>query len=365
MKKRRCIIFHDFLIERGGGERVVDILSKFLNASIVTWFYEKDLTYDSFKTSKIFYNNNILNKIVIHIKPLKLFGASFFFGKQLRNIKNLFNEIFDIAIFSGFYSVFFAKFLNIPKIYYIQAEPLSYVLKRESYKGKISSRFYSLFYKLFLRKLEKDGILSMDKIIANSNYTKKIYEDYFNVKVENVVYPPVDTKKFYFKKIGSFFLLVSRLYPHKRVQVVARVFTKLPDEKLTIVGSGPLSNYIEKLALKHKNIVYLGTVSDKKLRQLYAECKAVIYISEMEHFGIVPVEANASGKPAIVSKEGGLPETIVHEKTGLIIEPPYEDNLMKIIKTFDNYDFSVKECIKSSKRFDIKSFKKNFKKILF
>ncbi|MEO0119583.1 MAG: glycosyltransferase [candidate division WOR-3 bacterium] len=365
MKKLRYIIFHDFLIEKGGGERVVNILSKFLNAPVVTWFYEKGLTYESFKTSKIFYHSNILNKIAVCIKPLKLFRASFFFDKHLKNIKSLIDEMFDIAIFSGFYSIYFAKFLTIPKIYYIQAEPLGYVLNRESYKNRISSKFYSLFYKLFLRKLEKDGILSMDKIIANSNYTKKIYEDYFNVKVEDVIYPPVDTRKFYFKKSGDFFLLVSRLYPHKRVQVVARVFSKLPHEKLVIVGSGPLSNYIKKLPLKHKNIIYLGTVSDEKLRELYAECKAVIYISEMEPFGIVPIEANASGKPVIVSDEGGLPEVVIHKKTGLIIKPPYEDSLMKTIKIFDNYNFSVKECVKNSKRFDIKNFKESFKKILF
>ena len=132
---------------------------------------------------------------------------------------------------------------------------------------------------------------------------KNLYEKYFNIRVSRVVYPPIDISKFYFKKYSNFFLCVGRLYPHKRVHIVTKVFTKLKKEKLIIVGRGPLSNYISAISRKFSNIVYLGSVPDDKLRELYATCKAVIYLSEKEPFGIIPIEANASGKPAIVSCE--------------------------------------------------------------
>lgn len=362
--KKKVAIFHDFLIEKGGGERVVNLLSKIFKAPIVTWFYEKKLTYPELNKAKIFYHKSFLNRVVIRLSPLKLFRATFFFGNQLKNAAKIFNENFDVAIFSGFYSSFFAKFLIIPKIYYIQAESLSYVLERESYRKKISSKIYSLLLKFIFENLEKESLLSMNKIVANSNYTKKIYEDYLGIKIKDVVYPSINTKEFHFKEHGEFFLLVSRLYPHKRVQIVANVFSKLPNQKLIVVGSGPLSSYIRALARKYNNIVYRGRVSDKELKELYGRCKAVIYISEKEPFGLVPIEANASGKPAIVSNEGGLPETIVHGKTGLVINPPYAKNLAKVIQNFEDNNFDIKECIKNSKKFDEKRFKEKFKKII-
>ncbi|MCS7123368.1 MAG: glycosyltransferase [Candidatus Aenigmarchaeota archaeon] len=363
-KETKHILFHDFLIEKGGGERVISVLSKHFKASIVTWFYNKNLTYSDLVNAKIFYQKNFLNQLLSKISILKLFKTSLFFAKQLKKFANFFNENFDVAIFSGFYTMFFAKFLNIPKIYYIQAEPLTYVLERESYKKNYLTKIYKLIHRLYFKKLEKEGILSMDKIIANSIYTKKVYEEYFGVNVKNVIYPPVETRKFYFKKYGDFFLMVSRLYPHKRVHIVAKTFAKLPDYKLVIVGTGPLSKYIRKLSLKYNNITYLGGVTEEKLIELYATCKAVIYISEKEHFGIIPIEANASGKPAIVSNEGGLPETIIDGKTGIIINPPYEKSLMETILTFDENKFKTFDCIKNSKRFDVYIFIEKFEKVI-
>jgi glycosyltransferase involved in cell wall biosynthesis len=358
----RVAIFHDFLIERGGGERVVDVLSEFFKAILIVCFYDKNATYKSFEKRKVFYNKCFLNEIAKNIRNLKLLRTTLFFNNQLKNLVNFFNEKFDIAIFSGFYSPLFARFIKIPKIYYIQAEPLGYVLEREAYKKNFLN-LYNLFYKFFLKELERKGILSMDKIIANSNYTKKIYEHFFKVKVDEVIYPPVKTSNFYYKKSSDFFLAVGRLYPHKRVHVVVKTFTKLKSEKLVVVGKGPLSNYVQRMAKRSKNIVYLGGVSDKKLRELYATCKAVIYIPEKEHFGIVPVEANASGKPAIISYEGGLPETIIPNKTGIFVKPPLENNLLKTIKYFDRYNFNPKDCIKNAKKFDIRNFFQKMKKV--
>jgi len=357
----RSIIFHDFLIERGGGERVVNTLAKFFDPLIITCFYNRDYTYEEFKEKRIIHILWFPNEKIVKISPLKILRAIYFFKKHLSRFANFFNNHFDFSIISGFYSIYLAKFLKIPKIYYIQVEPLGYVFEREAY----SNYFFlphRLFYRMFLKKSELENIHSMDKIIANSNYTKNLYEEYFNVKVDRVVYPPVNISKFYFKRHSNFFLCVGRLYPHKRVHIVAKAFTKLKKEKLIIVGSGPLSNYISAISRKYSNIVYLGSVSDEKLRELYATCKAVIYMSEKEPFGIIPIEANASGKPAIVSCEGGLPETIVPGKTGIIVKPPYEENLIKEISSFDYTKFDPIKCIKNAKRFSEKLFLHRIKK---
>jgi len=359
MKEQNVVIFHDFLIERGGGERVVLCLASFFKALIVTCFYDRTKTYKEFENLSIIAGTSAR---LAKIRPAKLLKAFIFFSKQLKGKRNFFSKNFDKALFSGFYSIYFSKFISLPKFYYIQAEPLSFVFKRSSY-GSLRFSVYRAFYKV-IKNIEKEAIKSMDCVVANSNYTKRLYEKTFSIKVRRVIYPPVNVSKFYFKEYGDFYLAVGRLYPHKRIHLVAKVFAQLRSEKLVIVGDGPLRKFIERVARDYKNITYLGSVSDRKLRELYAECKAVIYIPEKEHFGIIPIEANAAGKPAIVSNEGGLPEAIINKKTGIVINRPYSSSLRKVILNFSTYKFSKQSCIKNARRFEKRNFLLQFHKLL-
>jgi glycosyltransferase involved in cell wall biosynthesis len=353
-------IFHDFIVGRGGGERVVNLFSNFFPSKIFTSFYLPTYTYEEFKRKEIFYCSFPLNKSIIKLREARILKSFIFFDKQIKNIAKIINKNFDVSLFSGFYSIYASKFIKMPKFYYIQAEPLEFALKRAENKNPI----YQKIYKVFVYKNEKTSLLKMDKIIANSNYTKNMYEKFLEKKVNEVIYPPVDTKSFRYKKNEEFFLFVGRLYKHKRVDIVTKAFSKIPNEKLVVVGDGPLRSYVEKMSKKYNNIDFKGRVSDNVLKDLYSRCKAVIYITEKEPFGLVPVEANASGKPAIVSNEGGVKETIIPEKTGIIIKEPYLENLVKVIMNFDHFKFKPSECIKNSKRFDITVFIKKWKKVL-
>ncbi|MEM5828778.1 MAG: glycosyltransferase [Candidatus Aenigmatarchaeota archaeon] len=235
-------------------------------------------------------------------------------------------------------------------------------LNREGTKSTEKIILKPIIKKIY--KLEKSYLSNMDLIVANSKYTKNIYNNFFNLDVEYIVYPPVNTEKFHFKSIGDFYLYVGRLYLCKRVDVIIRAFMKLRNEKLVIVGEGPLREYIIKVTQKYKNISYLGAVSEKVLKELYANANSVIYIPEKEHFGLVPVESNASGKSAIVSNEGGLKEIINKKEVGLRINKPYLKNLVKVIKRKEHLDYwDKKECIRNAKRFDERNFIKQMKKI--
>ena len=75
-----------------------------------------------------------------------------------------------------------------------------------------------------------------------------------------------------------------------------------------IAGTGPEKNNLEKIA--NKNIEFLGWQSDESLAKLYAGCRALIFPG-VEDFGIVPLEAMASGKPVVAFGEGGALETVV------------------------------------------------------
>jgi glycosyltransferase involved in cell wall biosynthesis len=106
--------------------------------------------------------------------------------------------------------------------------------------------------------------------------------------------------------LEPYYLIVSALVPYKKIDIAIEAFNrlKLP---LKIAGEGPLRKRLERLA--RPNIEFLGWVSDDSLASLYASCQALIFPGE-EDFGIVPLEAQASGRPVIAYGKGGALESV-------------------------------------------------------
>jgi glycosyltransferase involved in cell wall biosynthesis len=134
------------------------------------------------------------------------------------------------------------------------------------------------------------------------------------------VYPPVDTT-FFHPDAGpseGFALVVSALVPYKRIDVAidACIRARVP---LRIVGDGP-----ERAKLEHRapgHIRFLGRLPDQDVRDLYRRA-AVVLLPGEEDFGIVPVEAQACGRPVVALGRGGACETVVDGETGLLVYEP-------------------------------------------
>jgi len=209
------------------------------------------------------------------------------------------------------------------------------------------------------------------KVTCNSKNTQNRIKKYLN-KDAIIIYPPIDTKKFKFKKFGNFWLSVNRLFLHKRINMQINAFKKLPKEKLIIVGSYEKSrhfltyaNYIKKN--KPKNVKIISWVDDKQLKDLYANCKGLITTAKDEDFGMTPVEAMASGKPVIAPNEGGYKETIT-PKTGVLIDNINTNKLIEIIKKISKklkikniQEKYKKSCLQQAKQFDTKIFIRKIK----
>jgi glycosyltransferase involved in cell wall biosynthesis len=181
-----------------------------------------------------------------------------------------------------------------------------------------------------------------------------------------VINPPIETSKLHYNKNGDFWLSVNRLLPPKRVDIQINAFAKLTNEKLIIVGSYEQStnflNYVKYLKqIKPKNVEIKSWVDQKELIELYANCKGFITTAIDEDFGMTPVEAMASGKPVIASNEGGYKETVINNKTGILIDNIDEYKLIEAIKKINN-DIKInpqkykKACQEQAKKFDIKVF---------
>ncbi len=133
-----------------------------------------------------------------------------------------------------------------------------------------------------------------------------------------MVYPPVDTS-FYRParaESESHFLIVSALVPYKRVELAIEACQRI-GAPLRIVGDGPERRRLEQLA--GGSVTFLGPMAGDSLRDEYRRAQAVIMPGE-EDFGIVPVEAQACGRPVVAYGRGGALETVIDGETGVLFQ---------------------------------------------
>lgn len=165
-------------------------------------------------------------------------------------------------------------------------------------------------------------------IIANSQYSKKLIDNVYQVKT-TVVYPGVDTA--YFKPVNDIkknqILSVGSINKLKGYDFLIRVISKVnqiirPD--LILIGNGGDSEYVNKLKNMasdlHVNLKILNNISRKILKTTYNQSKIFMYSPVSEPFGIVVLEAMASGLPIVAYKDGGGYSEILSNKNGYIID---------------------------------------------
>jgi len=176
-----------------------------------------------------------------------------------------------------------------------------------------------------------------------------------------VIYPPIDTKRFDFKdKNGDYFLIVSRLAAYKRIDIAVKALSLL-NIPLKIVGEGPAGKSLKELAFS--NVEFLGKLSDDEVKPLYSECKALILPGE-EDFGMTPLEAAASGRPTIAYAKGGALETVIEGKTGIFFKEPSAESLMEAVLKFDTMMFDKKMLRFHAENFDKEIFKQKIRSML-
>jgi len=187
-----------------------------------------------------------------------------------------------------------------------------------------------------LREWDAATASRVHQYVANSAYVAGRIERYYH-RSAVVVPPPVDTDFFTPgpDTPGSYDLVVSALAPYKRIELVLEAYrgTGWP---LRIVGSGPEAARLREMA--PEEAVFLGPVPDGELRELYRGCRAVL-MPGVEDFGIVPLEAMACGRPAVVFGEGGGLETVEHGRTGLVFREPTAEALRAAIVTLGETAF--------------------------
>jgi glycosyltransferase involved in cell wall biosynthesis len=159
----------------------------------------------------------------------------------------------------------------------------------------------------------------VDRFLANSQYVAGRIRRYYNRR-STIVYPPVDTEFYtpHGRASSPAFLIVSALVPYKRLEVAIEACRQLR-APLKIVGTGPEKDRLAAIA--GPEVEFLGWTSDERIRELYRTTAATL-LPGTEDFGIAPVEAQACGAPVVALNSGGARETVIHGRTGLLVDDP-------------------------------------------
>jgi glycosyltransferase involved in cell wall biosynthesis len=175
----------------------------------------------------------------------------------------------------------------------------------------------------------------VDEFIANSrNVQRRIWKAYR--RQSEVVYPPVAVETFFWRPPADYYLIVSELVSYKRIDDAVQCFLN-NGRRLKIVGDGPEYRRLKKAA--GPNVEFCGRVSAGELRDLYARCRALLMPGE-EDFGMVAVEAMASGKAVVALGRGGALESVPGDEplAAVFYDEPGAASLDEAVRRFEKIE---------------------------
>ena len=216
-----------------------------------------------------------------------------------------------------------------------------------------------------LARWDRDTAGRVDRYVANSHYVAGRIRRYYN-RGSTVVYPPVDTA-FYrpdpARRPESSFLVVSALVPYKRLDVAIKA-TAAAGATLTIVGRGPELARLRRLAdTAGAEVEFAGWLEDDRIRDLYQGCRAVL-MPGVEDFGMVPVEAQACGRPVVALAQGGALESVVDGVTGILVSDPSVEAFTAALRDVASRDFDTAAIRRHAESFGKQRFQEQFRQII-
>ncbi len=349
----KIAIVHDFLNQRGGAERVVAVFHEmFPEAPIFTSIVNREALWPELASAEI--RPSWMQKLPALKRHFKKYLPLYPKAIESFNLRE-----YDLIISS---SSAFAKGAikgqNALHICYCYT-PMRFVWDYQDYveKEDINTILRGIL-PLFLGGLKKWDLKTSgrpDHYIAISSTVKCRIKKIYGMDAE-VIFPPVDVQKYKIgTQTGDFYLIVSRLNPYKRIDLAIEAFNRM-GLPLKIIGSGPFLGALKNLA--RSNVSFVGRLEDREVADYYAACKALVFPG-IEDFGIVPLEANAAGRPVIAFKGGGALDTIVEGVNGLFFQQGTVESLLEAVKSFENgkYDFRPLEIRAHASRFDKEIFK--------
>ena len=297
----RAAIVHYWLLNRRGGEKVVEALCRILpEADLFTLFYDPERVSETIRARRV--TASFLNPLRRHYRSLLPLMPLALESLDLRG--------YDLIVSSesgpakGVLAPSDARhvcYCHTPMRYLWDLYPAY----RNEFTTSAWKRAMMAPVANYLRLWDFSTAARVDEFVANSaNVARRIWKTYR--REARVIYPPVAVESFYWKEPEDYYLIVAELVAYKRIDTAVRLFSK-NGRRLRVVGDGP--EYGALKALGKGKVEFCGRVADEELRELYARSRALLLPGE-EDFGMTAVEALASGKPVVALRRGGVLESV-------------------------------------------------------
>src|SRR3989338_1116506 len=340
----RIAILHDYFDEIGGAEITLCYMARGLNAAIFTTNVDRD---------------TINNLGFDDIKIMSAGGVP-----RIRHIKQLFTQLrfsflklegFDLYMFGGCYSIYGSKH-HKPNLWYCFGPQRGLYDLRHFKKGPLYSIKQAI--KEVQIYFDQKAVQGIQKFITPGCGVEEKVRKYYKRDSDGIVHSPVKVDEFQYSAPRDYWLSVQRIDPCKNIELQLEAFSKMSDEKLTIVGgaSCEFRRYFHHLKENAPgNVTFVGPVFNRaELADLYSASKGLVTTSKIEGFGITPIEAMASGKPVIAPNEEGYKETVIDGVTGKLIDDIDSEKLIQAVKEIGKDPGKYRDnCLKQAKGFDI------------
>ncbi len=348
----RAAIVHYWLLNRRGGEKVLDALCRLLpEADIFTLFCDRATLSPELQRHKIttsFLNplrrgyRSLLPLMPMALESFDLRGYDLVVSSESGPAKGVITSSSTRHI----------CYCHTPMRYLWDLYPAY----RNEWTRSRWKRWAMTPLSNYLRLWDYASAARVDRFVANSeNVRQRIWKTYR--REAEVVHPPVDVDSFYYKPAEDYYLIVSELVAYKRIDSAVREFSRT-GRRLRIAGDGPEHRTLRAGAAP--NVEFLGRVSDGELRELFARCRAFLMPGE-EDFGITAVEALASGKPIVALGRGGVLET-APSFGGVFYDAPSE--LGAAIERLESMEFRPAELQAWARRFSPEEFARRMAEVL-
>ncbi len=350
MRLSRIALVHDYFVELGEAERVVEAMhDSFPSAPLYTTVALPQYLPQRLRAADI--RTSMLQHLPSKDRRFRHYFMLYPFAVEKFDLSS-FDLIFSSS--SG-YAKGVRRRRNAIHVCYCHT-PMRWVWRYEDYvSGEKFGRGVRAILPMFrwaLRKWDLRASQQPNYYIANSKLVaeriKRIYG-----REAHVIPPPIDVNRFHMSnETEDYYLVLSRLISYKRIDLAIEACRRM-NRRLVIIGDGPDRERLEKLA--DDRIEFLGRQPDGVVNSYAARCRALLFPGE-EDFGMAPLEANAAGRPVIAYRGGGATETVIDGKTGVFFEQPNSLSLCMAIERFEAMAWSQILLRRHAQKFDTNVF---------
>ena len=355
----RIALVHDWLTGMRGGEKCLEVMCElFPDAPIYTLLHVKGAMSPLIESKTI--HTSFLQRFPFVEQKYRMYLPLFPFAIEAFDFSD-----YDLLLSTSHCVAKGAKPRGDALHLCYCFTPMRYVYEMyDEYFGKgqagMATRMAMKIVAPLLRVWDKKTADRVHHFVAISEHVRQRIHRHYGREAE-VIFPPVDTAKFQAsRRDAGYYLVVSALVPYKKVDLAVKAFNKT-GKRLIIVGKGPDEEKLRQLA--KPNVEFVGWKSDDELALLYAGCTALVFPGE-EDFGIVPLEAMASGKAVIAYGKGGALETVQDGLSGVFFYEQTVEALEIAVSKAEQMQFDVENVRKRALQFSRSIYKDAMKKFI-